>query len=238
MLCMGIEADTAGNDGWEEDNLCEQLVAEVYDEASGALVNPEQALAWEKAEVDRLRSMGTYEEISLDDAKAQRLRIISTRFLYTAAKDRARLVVQDVRHGGVLAEHYSPTPSTTALRLALTLGSAMRAPAAIMDVSGAFLYADLPCPVAVRPPKGWAKPNTVWKLHKSLYGLREAPALWASHLSKFMESIGMQQSKIGGGVYHKKVDGKLALVACVHVDDIVITGDSKHLEQAIKAIGK
>ena len=76
-----------------------------------------------------------------------------------------------------------------ALRLALSLASACEWVAGATDVSAAFLQAlwppDRPT-YGVIPPKVLVQANLVssdeiFIVRRALYGLRESPALWASH---------------------------------------------------------
>ena len=50
-----------------------------------------------------------------------------------------------------------------------------------MDVSTAFLYADIDEDVWVEIPEGapgYGEPGKVWKLKKCLYGLKQASRMW------------------------------------------------------------
>ena len=45
------------------------------------------------------------------------------------------------------------------------------------DAINAFVHASLPHDVFIRMPTGYQKPDTLLKLEKALYGLRESPLL-------------------------------------------------------------
>lgn len=66
------------------------------------------------------------------------------------------------------------------------------------DVKNAFCNCKLPADevVVIRPPKGcpFSKPNMLWKLKKTLYGLIRSPLHWYSNISKFFKSIGLTNS--------------------------------------------
>ena len=67
---------------------------------------------------------------------------------------------------------------------------------ASLDVTAAFLNADLPPGrvVVLRPPTvlyklGLIPTGFVWRVHRAVYGLREAPSLWSQERTKVMETM-------------------------------------------------
>eukprot|EP00971_Amphidinium_carterae_P133729 2648927-Amphidinium_carterae.2 len=108
-------------------------------------------------------------------------------------KQKARLVLQDIRKGATRPEKYSPTPSLTSMQayLLMTAKAGHEAVEAnVRDISRAFLYADLPKEkqvVCYRPrgtpgSKDESRTQDPYLVVKSLYGLRQAPSLWAKAL--------------------------------------------------------
>ena len=58
-----------------------------------------------------------------------------------------------------------------------------------MDVKSAFLHGDLEEEIYIRQAKGYIKdPSLVWKLRKSLYGLKQALREWYAKMDAFLMS--------------------------------------------------
>eukprot|EP00957_Ditylum_brightwellii_P109676 8365701-Ditylum_brightwellii.AAC.1 len=63
------------------------------------------------------------------------------------------------------------------------------------DCQNAFCHVILPKDEVVvgRPPAGCpvSKPNTIWKLNKTLYCLHRLPLHWFNHISAALKAIGL-----------------------------------------------
>ncbi|WVZ18008.1 hypothetical protein V8G54_005330 [Vigna mungo] len=104
-----------------------------------------------------------------------------------------------------------------------------------LDVDNAFLHGDLNEDVYMKPPPGLLlpEPHLVCKLHKSLYGLRQASRQWNSKLTSALISYGFSQSSADHSLftYHSS-NSFIALL--VYVDDIVLTGDNMQAINDVK----
>jgi hypothetical protein len=97
-----------------------------------------------------------------------------------------------------------------------------------MDVKSVFLNGDLREEVYVSHPPGFIVGNDdgkVLRLHKALYGLRQAPRAWNAKLDESMISLGFQRSSSEHGIYTRST-GTSRLVIGVYVDNLIITGTS------------
>jgi hypothetical protein len=65
----------------------------------------------------------------------------------------------------------------------------------------------------------------VYKLHKTLYGLRQAPRAWNSKLDIVLHEFEFSKCKTEYVLYIR-VKNKMRLVVCVYVDDLIIMGES------------
>jgi hypothetical protein len=106
-----------------------------------------------------------------------------------------------------------------------------------MDVKSAFLNGDLAKEVYVCQPPGFVKKgeeHRVLRLHKALYGLRQAPRAWNSKLDTVLNDLGFIKCKVEHGLY-TRVRNSYRLVVGVYVDDLIIMGESRSELSAFKA---
>ncbi|RVW76463.1 Retrovirus-related Pol polyprotein from transposon TNT 1-94 [Vitis vinifera] len=96
-----------------------------------------------------------------------------------------------------------------------------------MDVNNAFLHGDLHEEIYMSPPLGLRRQgeeNLVCRLHKSLYGLKQASRQWFAKFSEAIQSAGYAQSRADYSLFTRK-QGKSFTALLIYVDDILITGN-------------
>ncbi|GJT81636.1 RmlC-like cupins superfamily protein [Tanacetum coccineum] len=121
-------------------------------------------------------------------------------------------------------------------RTIIVVSSINNWPVQQLDINNAFLHGDLNEEVYMQVPSGYKKslpPNTVCKLKKSLYGLKQANRQWHIKLTTFLLSLGFNTSHADTSLftYHKGSD---SLILLIYVDDILLTGNNSTLIQDIK----
>ncbi|GJW34290.1 retrovirus-related pol polyprotein from transposon TNT 1-94 [Tanacetum coccineum] len=92
-----------------------------------------------------------------------------------------------------------------------------------MDVKTAFLNGPLKEEVYVEQPDGFVDPDhpdKVYRLRKSIYGLKQASRAWYDELSKFLISKGFTKGIIGPTLFTIKYGEDILLVK-IYVDDII-----------------
>jgi len=68
-------------------------------------------------------------------------------------------------------------------------------------------------------------PSHVRRLHKSLYGLKQAQRVWYTSLSDFLLSVGFHASKVHTSLFILSVGADIFYLL-VYVDDILLTGSN------------
>jgi len=97
-----------------------------------------------------------------------------------------------------------------------------------LDIHNAFLNGVLIEEVYMKQPSGFVDPTLpshVCRLHKSLYGLKQATRAWYTCLSDFLLSIGFLASKVDTSLFILS-DGTNIFYLLVYVDDILLTGSN------------
>jgi transposase InsO family protein len=143
-------------------------------------------------------------------------------------KHKARLVAKGyVQEQGVdFEEVFAPVARMESVRLIIALAAQESWKLHHMDVKSAFLNGELEEEVYVRQPPGFVKrgeEHKVLKLHKALYGLRQAPRAWNIKLDRTLISLGFEKSPLEHAMY-KRGQGRDRLLVGIYVDDLLITG--------------
>lgn len=124
--------------------------------------------------------------------------------------------------------NYSPVSRMSTVRILLSVAVQNGWNVAQIDVPTAFLNSKLEEDVYIQTPKGVRSKTTTMKLNRALYGLRGAPKAWNNKFNDVMKSLGLRRSKHDFCLYCKK-----DLYLVVFVDDAIITGDDRQIEQLL-----
>lgn len=86
-----------------------------------------------------------------------------------------------------------------------------------------------------QPPRYQTKDrrNWVWRLLKSLYGLKQGSKNWYNAMHRALSELGFTRSEADHGVFFKRV-GKDIIILAVHVDDGMVTGNNAMLIKKFK----
>ena len=102
-----------------------------------------------------------------------------------------------------------------------------------MDVKSAYLHADINEEVYMRQPKGYELEGKVWRLRKSLYGLKQSGRNWQNLLHDYLIELNFKQSSADPCLYINR-SGREVVILLVWVDDIILGCSSTSVFDDIK----
>jgi hypothetical protein len=132
-------------------------------------------------------------------------------------RNKARLVAQGFcqREGIDYKETFAPVARLEAIRILLAFAASKGFKMYQMDVKSAFLNRYIEEEVYVRQPPGFENPkfpNHVSKLHKTLYGLKQASRAWYERLKAFLIDKGFRMISIDKTLFLLKQGTNILLV--------------------------
>jgi Reverse transcriptase (RNA-dependent DNA polymerase) len=144
-------------------------------------------------------------------------------------KLKARLIVKGYTqiYGIDYEEIFSPVAKMNMVRTLISCAVNFGWNIHQLDVKNAFLHGDLKEEVYMELPPGFDNEQVagkVYRLKRSLYGLKQSPRAWFGRFSKAMIKEGYLQSNADHTMFIRRKGEKLC-VLIVYVDDIVLTGN-------------
>ena len=76
--------------------------------------------------------------------------------------------------------------------------------------------------------------DMVYHLKKALYRLKQAPWAWNSHIDSYFQGSDFVKCPYEHAIYIKKNAHGEILTACLYVDDLLFTGNSKQMFHKFK----
>jgi hypothetical protein len=133
-------------------------------------------------------------------------------------------------------ETYAPVVKFTSIRVFLTKAILMKMTIHQMDVVTAFLNAPLDEEIFMRQAPGFAeagKEQLVYKLKRSIYGLKQSPRQWNKVIDDFLKDEGFRVIDADCCIYMKSQDKKMIMVS-LYVDDLMIASNCDSLCSTLK----
>jgi len=199
-----------------------------------------------KEELDNMKAQQVYDEVEVKDVPegaeivhSTMQLLIKTSPLGEIIKWKARLCARGDQESvdAIYKDLYAPTASTKTFKFLMNLGAKFGMHKAGCDIKGAFLYADLDKPIYMYLPKElWQEGvPVVWKLKKSIYGLKEAPKLFYDHITGVLKDKGYKQTGSDPCCFHRWYNDEQAIFFVIHVDDAaIVASKTEYIDQLYK----
>lgn len=132
-------------------------------------------------------------------------------------------------------ETFAPVAKLVTVRTILAVAVQRKCSIHQLDVNNTFLHGDLIEEVYMKIPKGFSKAedNRVCKLHKSLYGLRQASRNWYNKFTEALLAVSFRHSKVNHSLFILE-KGTTFVAALIYVDDVILLGNDTDRIATIK----
>jgi hypothetical protein len=135
-------------------------------------------------------------------------------------------------------ETYAPVVRYSSLRMVIALAAQYDLELHHMDVKSAYLNGDLEEEIYMELPEGAprekGKEDWVWRLHKSLYGLKQAGRTWHTKIDDAFRRRGLIPLASDQCVYIMRTETSLIIIA-LYVDDLVLAASNLDELKKLKA---
>ena len=199
-----------------------------------AIQSPESE-HWKNAMEDEINSLKENNTFTLTTLPEGR-KIVGGRWVYTVKENpndpnktyKARYVAKGYSQvkGVDYEDTFAPTANFTSIRILMQLAAQYDLILHQMDVKTAYLNAPIDCEIFMEQPEGFEVHSScnevlVYKLNKSLYGLKQSGRNWNYMLHSYLVENHFVRSDVDNCVYVKQIEDKM-IVLVIWVDDLII----------------
>ena len=210
---------------------------------SDAMKSPDSVL-WKEAMVEEMKSLNENETFTLTTLPEGRTAVEGEGggWVYTVKEKgdgsnlyKARFVAKGYSQveGVDYTETFAPTANLTSVRAVMQLAAQRDLVLHQMDVKSAYLSAPIDCEIFMEQAEGFKVQSKrgeklVYKLRKSLYGLKQSGRNWNSMLHTHLVENNFVQRPTDNCVYTKN-EGDNMVVIVVWVDDLIVGANDQEL---------
>lgn len=201
-------------------NYCDANVPNTFEEA----IESHESESWKIAMNSEMESLTKNKTWKLVERPKDK-KTLDVKWVYKKKDEnqyKARLVVKGFQQKDQLENVYSPVVKMQTLKILLCYCCQNNLQIDQMDVETAFLNGQIISEVYVDQPEGYRKgTNKVYKLLKSLYGLKESPRTWYECFNDFMTELNFKRSNHDYCLFvnHNEKD---PIYVLLFVDDMLI----------------
>ena len=190
------------------------------------------------AELTRWKDYKVFEEVpNLNQKTISCQWVMTQKYVNDKRVIKARLVARGfLEKDNMRKDSPTATPESLRLMLSVTMSKGWRLNS--LDFKSAFLQGDeIKREVYLKPPRE-AETQSVWRLKKCVYGLKDASRLWWLRLDAALIDLGLTRLSLDQAVYVWRVNGTLRGILVLHVDDLAWSGERSFLEKVITPLKK
>ena len=184
-------------------------------------------------ELESLKAKGVYEEVqSLPPGR----KAVQHKWVLHIKRDKdgvisrfkARLVAKGFTQipGQDFSFTFAPVARWDSIRSILCIAALNDYELRQLDVKTAYLNGPLDEEIYMKAPDGFSSSSNYWRLHKGLYGLRQAGRQWYLTLHQAYSDLGYVRCESDWSTYTRRSPSGFSMSA-TSVDDILIASDSK-----------
>ena len=236
----------ANSQQYAEANIAYLEEPQTFEEA----MSQDIAKEWEKAMKMELKSIEKNKTWTLINLPPRR-KPIGYKWVYrlkynamgVIERYKARIVAKGYsqKEGIDYTETFAPVSKFASIRLLLAIGAQEDYEIHQMDVQTAFLNGELEEEIYMSQPEGFikeGKEDLVCRLHKSLYGLKQAGRTWYLKLNESLVGMGFRRCNADYSIYYIQKD-TTKIIILVYVDDLVLLSNNLfYLEEIKKTLGE
>lgn len=194
-------------------------------------------------EIRSLKENNTFTLTTLPEGK----KAVGGKWVYAIKKNidgsekyKARFVAKGFsqKHGIDYEETFSPTPNLTSIRVLMQKAAQENLILHTMDVIAAYLNAPIDCEIYMQQPEGYEIQSNdnvklVYKLQKSLYGLKQSGRNWNKVLHDHLTNMHFVQNQTDHCVYTRENDSEKVFIV-IWVDDVIIAASNENVLMDVK----
>jgi hypothetical protein len=203
-------------------------------EEPGTFVEAEPHECWRLAMLDKLSSIEENAMWTLMELPAGHC-LIGLKWVFKTKKEEAGIMVKHKawliakgyvqREGVDFDEVYTLVAHLDSVRVLVAIAAQQKWQVHHLDMKSAFMNGDLQEEVYVTQPPSFerdGKKGKVYRLHKALYGLRQAPRTKNHKLDATLKELGFSSSPSEHAMYAHG-QGRSRLLLGIYVDDLIVT---------------
>ena len=190
-------------------------------------------------ELAALRETKTYIPVRINDVDPHN--IVGCRWVFTLKRGpdgeveryKARIVAKGFNQVYSIDydETFAPVVKWVSIRILLALAARLDLEVHQMDVKTAFLNGELEHEIFMSPPPGcpdYGSKDVVWKLEKSLYGLKQSSRAWYTKAKTELHKPQFERSDSDHAVFSFSTSTKFCIIA-LYVNNLMIISNSPSL---------